>query len=42
MFSTVIQQTDRLIAAPDCGLGLLGWELTHLKLINLCEAAHSI
>ena len=33
---------NRLIAAPDCGLGLLGWDLAHLKLINLCKAAHSI
>ena len=33
---------DRLIAAPDCGLGLLGRELAMAKLKNLCEAAHSI
>ncbi len=33
---------NRLIAAPDCGLGLLGWELAHMKLKNLCEAAQSI
>ena len=33
---------DRLIAAPDCGLGLLGRELTLAKLRNLCEAAHSM
>lgn len=33
---------DRLIAAPDCGLGFLGWELAHDKLKNLCDAAHSI
>jgi 5-methyltetrahydropteroyltriglutamate--homocysteine methyltransferase len=33
---------NRLIAAPDCGLGLLGWELAHKKLQNLCEAAKSI
>lgn len=33
---------DRLIAAPDCGLGLLGWDLAQLKLKNLCEAAQSI
>lgn len=32
----------RLMAAPDCGLGLLGRELTKTKLRNLCEAAHSI
>ena len=32
----------RLIAAPDCGLGLLGRELAMTKLRNLCEAAHSI
>ena len=33
---------ERLMAAPDCGLGLLGRELTKTKLRNLCEAAHSI
>ena len=33
---------DRLIAAPDCGLGFLGWELAHQKLVNLCEAAQSV
>jgi 5-methyltetrahydropteroyltriglutamate--homocysteine methyltransferase len=33
---------DRLIAAPDCGLGLLGRELAMDKLRNLCEAAHSL
>ena len=33
---------DRLIAAPDCGLGLLGRDLAMAKLKNLCEAAHSI
>jgi 5-methyltetrahydropteroyltriglutamate--homocysteine methyltransferase len=32
----------RLIAAPDCGLGLLGRELTLAKLRILCEAAHSM
>ena len=32
----------RLIAAPDCGLGLLGRDLAMKKLRNLCEAAHSI
>jgi 5-methyltetrahydropteroyltriglutamate--homocysteine methyltransferase len=31
-----------LIAAPDCGLGLLGRELTLQKLRNLSEAAHSL
>ena len=34
--------SDRLIAAPDCGLGLLGRELTRAKLKNMCEAAHQI
>ena len=34
--------TNRLIAAPDCGLGLLGRDLTRLKLKNMCEAAHSM
>ena len=33
---------DRLIAAPDCGLGLLGRELSMAKLKNLCEAARSL
>jgi len=32
----------RLIAAPDCGLGLLGRDLARKKLANLCEAAHSV
>ena len=31
--------TDRLIAAPDCGLGLLSRELAQAKLENMCEAA---
>ena len=33
---------DRLIVAPDCGLGLLGRELAMAKLKNMCEAARSI
>ncbi len=33
---------DRLIAAPDCGLGLLGRELAVAKLTNLCVAAHEL
>ena len=33
---------SRLIAAPDCGLGLLGRELTLAKLRNLCAAVHSL
>ncbi|MGI9303943.1 MAG: cobalamin-independent methionine synthase II family protein [Gammaproteobacteria bacterium] len=33
---------QRLIAAPDCGLGLLGRERALAKLRNLAEAAHSI
>ena len=32
----------RLIAAPDCGLGLLGRDLAVAKLKVMCEAAHSI
>jgi 5-methyltetrahydropteroyltriglutamate--homocysteine methyltransferase len=32
----------RLIAAPDCGLGLLGRDLTLQKLSNLGAAAHSL
>ena len=34
--------SNRLIAAPDCGLGILGKELAIRKLTNLSEAAHSI
>ena len=30
---------ERLIAAPDCGLGLLGRDLTMAKLRNMCAAA---
>ena len=33
---------DRLVAAPDCGLGLLGRELAITKLSNLCEAASRV
>ena len=33
---------DRLIAAPDCGLAMLGRELAMNKLTNLCEAANQI
>lgn len=33
---------ERLIAAPDCGLGLLGRDLARTKLANLCAAAKSI
>jgi 5-methyltetrahydropteroyltriglutamate--homocysteine methyltransferase len=32
----------RLLAAPDCGLGFLGRDLTRRKLRTLCEAAHSL
>ena len=32
---------ERLIAAPDCGLGLLGRELAIAKLRNMCKAAAS-
>ena len=32
----------RLIAAPDCGLGLLGRELAREKLSRLCEAARLV
>jgi len=34
--------SDRLIAAPDCGLGLLSRELAVAKLKNLCDAAKSV
>ena len=33
---------DRLIGAPDCGLGLLGTELSLTKLRNLCAAAQAV
>ncbi|CAJ2376410.1 MAG: 5-methyltetrahydropteroyltriglutamate--homocysteine methyltransferase [Arenicellales bacterium IbO2] len=33
---------ERLVAAPDCGLGLLGRDLAREKLRNLCAAAKSI
>ena len=33
---------SRLIAGPDCGLGILGRELAIQKMKNLTEAAHSI
>ena len=33
---------NRLIAAPDCGLGILGRELAIEKMRSLSEAAHSI
>ena len=33
---------ERLVAAPDCGLGLLGRELAMAKLKNMCAAAHSL
>ncbi len=33
---------DRLIAAPDCGLGLLSREQAVQKLTNLCEAASRV
>ena len=33
---------DRLMLAPDCGLGLLGRDLAVSKLRNLCEAAASV
>jgi len=35
-------EADRLIAAPDCGLGLLGRDLAMAKMRNLSEAAHSL
>ena len=33
---------DRLIAAPDCGLGYLTEAMVHAKLRNMSEAAHAI
>jgi 5-methyltetrahydropteroyltriglutamate--homocysteine methyltransferase len=32
--------SHRLVAAPDCGLGLLGRPLALQKLANMCTAAH--
>lgn len=37
-----LMPADRLIAAPDCGLGFLGRDLAMTKLRNLCEAARSL
>jgi len=34
--------SERLLAAPDCGLGLLGRELALAKLRNMCTAARSL
>jgi 5-methyltetrahydropteroyltriglutamate--homocysteine methyltransferase len=34
--------SDRIIAAPDCGLGMLDIETTTSKLVNLTAAARSI
>ena len=33
---------ERLIAAPDCGLGFLGTRLSMEKLTVLCDAANQI
>ena len=33
---------NRLIAAPDCGLGILGRELAIKKMKNMSIAAHSL
>ena len=40
---TALQHIDaeRLIAAPDCGLGILGRDLAMTKLKNMCAAAQS-
>ena len=35
-------EAKRLIAGPDCGLGILGRELAIQKMRNLSIAAHSI
>ncbi len=42
--NVVLEHTDadRLIAAPDCGLGILGHDLAVKKLKVLCKAAHSL
>ncbi len=33
---------ERLVAAPDCGLGLLGRDLARAKLMAMCAAARSV
>ncbi len=33
---------NRLIAAPDCGLGMLDRDMVMAKLRNMCEAAHGL
>ncbi len=33
---------DRLVAAPDCGLAMLGRDLAMTKLTSLCEAARAV
>ena len=33
---------NRLMAAPDCGLGLLGRDLTLEKLKNMSAASHAV
>lgn len=35
-------EAERLVAAPDCGLGLLGRDRARAKLANLCQAAQSL
>ena len=42
--STALRHIDRerLVAAPDCGLGYLGRDLAIAKLRVLCEAASSV
>ena len=35
-------ESNRLVAAPDCGLGILGRQRALAKLRNLCQAAHSL
>ena len=39
---TRILPPERVIAAPDCGLGFLGRDLAMTKLANMCEAAKSL
>ena len=35
-------EPNRLLAAPDCGLGILGRQRSLAKLRHLCQAAHSL
>ena len=44
LVGTVLEHidADRLLAAPDCGLMMLGRDLAMAKLKNMCAAAQAI